>query len=93
MGNILIIAERRKRISYAEIVQFLELLSALRIEVDADTPSKAFHEVLSLAYSEKLTTYDATYVELAMRHGLPLASKDLELCKAAKRLGVHVICE
>ena len=64
MGNILIIAERRKRISYAEIVQFLELLSALRIEVDADTPSKAFHEVLSLTYSEKLTTYNATSKEL-----------------------------
>ncbi len=93
VGNILIMAERRKRISYAEMVQFLELLSALRIEVDADTPSKAFHEVLSLTYSEKLTTYNATYVELAMRHGLPLASKDLELCKTAKRLGVHVICE
>jgi predicted nucleic acid-binding protein len=93
VGNILIMAERRKRISYAEMVQFLELLSALRIEVDADTPAKAFHEVLALAYSEKLTTYDAAYIELAMRHGLPLASKDLELCKAAKRLGVHVICE
>ena len=93
VGNILIIAERRKRISYAEMVQFLELLSALRIEVDMDTPAKAFHAVLSLAYSEKLTTYDAAYVELSMRHGLPLASKDLELCNAAKRLGVHVIAE
>lgn len=91
VGNILIMAERRKRISYAAMVQFLELLSALRIEIDTETPSKAFHEILSLAYSEKLTTYGAAYLELAMRHGLPLASKDLELCKAAKSLGVHII--
>jgi predicted nucleic acid-binding protein len=93
VGNILVMAERRKRISYAEMVQFLELLKELRIEVDTDTPAKAFHEILSLAHSQKLTTYDAAYVELAMRRGLPLASKDLDLCKAAKRLGVHVICE
>lgn len=93
VSNILIMAERRKRISYAEMVQFLELLTELPIEVDTDTPSKAFHEILSLAHSEKLTTYDAAYVELAMRRGFPLASKDLDLCKVAKRLGVHVICE
>lgn len=93
VGNILVMAERRKRISYAEMVQFLELLKDLRIEVDIDTPSKAFHEILSLAHSEKLTTYDAAYVELAMRSGFSLVSKDLELCKVAKRLGVHVVCE
>lgn len=93
VGNILVMAERRKCISYAEMVQFLELLKMLHIETDADTTSKAFNEILSLAHSEKLTTYDAAYVELAMRHGLPLASKDIKLCTVAKQLGVHIICE
>lgn len=93
VGNILVSAERRKRIVYADMIQFLSLLNGLPIEIDLETPSKAYHEILLLAHSEKLTTYDAAYLELSMRKGLPLASKDLELCEAAKRLGVEVIVE
>lgn len=89
--NILVGAQRRNRIHYAELVQFLELLNGLSIEIDEATSSKAFHEILFLAHSEKLTTYDAAYLELAMRKGLPLASKDNELNKVAKRLGIQVI--
>lgn len=89
--NILVGAERRKRIHYAELVQFLELLNGLSIEIDEETSFKAFHEILFLAHSEKLTTYDAAYLELAMRKGLPLASKDNDLNRVAKRLGVQVI--
>jgi predicted nucleic acid-binding protein len=88
IGNILISAERHKRICYAEMIQFLELLNDLCIEIDLGTSSKAFHEILTLAHSEKLTTYDAAYLELALRKGIPLASKDSALCKAAQRLGV-----
>jgi predicted nucleic acid-binding protein len=47
--------------------------------------------VLGLARAERLTAYDAAYLELAMRLGTPLASKDAELCDAADRLGVGVI--
>lgn len=91
IGNILISAERRKRIIYADMIQFLELLGHLPIKIDDDTSSKAFHEILLLAHSEKITTYDASYLELALRRGLPLASKDNALCKAAKYLGVEVL--
>lgn len=89
--NILVSAERRKRILYADLMQFLELLNGLSIEIDEETSFKAFHEILFLAHSEKLTTYDAAYLELAMRKGFPLASKDLGLCEVAKRLGVQII--
>jgi predicted nucleic acid-binding protein len=91
IGNILISAERRKRISYAKITEFLTLLQHLNIKIDNETSMRGFREILSLAHSEHLTTYDAAYLELAMRLGFPLATKDLQLVKAAKKLGVELI--
>src|SRR5260221_16656 len=91
VGNILIAAEKRKRISYADAKEFVSLLENLDIEIDTETGSRGFHDIISLAYSEKLTTYDAAYLELAMRHGLPLATKDMALMQAAKRVGVKVL--
>lgn len=91
VGNILVSAERRGRISYAKVAEFLTLLQNLPIETDEETAYRGFHEILALAHAEKLTTYDAAYLELAMRLGMPLATKDLDLKKVAKRLGVKVI--
>ena|ERR1700730_3765713 len=91
LGNILISAERRKRITYADIVKFIELITDLNIQINSETSDRALHEVLSLAYAEKLTTYDASYLELAMRKGLPLATKDMQLSKVANRLGVELL--
>ena len=91
LGNALIVAERKKRITYGEITEFLSLLKNLNIKVDDQTDTKAFHEILSLAYAEGLTTYDASYLELAMRLGIPLATKDSQLSKVAKRLGVSIL--
>jgi predicted nucleic acid-binding protein len=91
VGNILIAAEKRKRISYANIKEFLALLGNLNIEIDTETGSRGFSDIIFLAHSEKLTTYDAAYLELAMRHGLPLATKDTALISAAKRVGVKTI--
>jgi predicted nucleic acid-binding protein len=91
VGNLLISAERKKRISYADIAQFIGLLDKLNINVDNETHHKAFQDILSLAHSEKLTTYDAAYLELAMRRGFPLASKDNKLCEVALKLGVDLV--
>lgn len=91
VGNILIGAERKKRITYANIVEFLSLIEDLDIQVDYETSDKGFREILFIAHSEKLTTYDACYLELAMRLGIPLATKDTDLKHAAKRLGVAVL--
>lgn len=93
MGNILVAAERKKRISFAKISEFLSLLEDLDIQVDHETSSRGFREIISLAHSEKLTTYDASYLELAMRLGLPLATRDAELQRAAERLGVITLHE
>lgn len=91
VGNILIAAEKRKRISYANIKEFLALLENLDIEIDSETGSRGLHDIIFLAHSEKLTTYDAAYLDLAMRYGLPLATKDTALIHAAKRVGVKII--
>lgn len=91
VSNILLSAEKRKRIHYADITRFIGLLNALNIHFDRETHSRAFHDILVLAHSEGLTTYDSAYLELAMRRGFPLASKDKQLCNIAKKLGVKVI--
>jgi predicted nucleic acid-binding protein len=91
VGNILITDEKRKRISYANIKEFLALLENLNIEIDTETASRGFRDIIFLAHSEKLTTYDAAYLELAMRSGLPLATKDTALIQVAKRVGVKII--
>jgi predicted nucleic acid-binding protein len=90
VGNILVSAHRRRRISYAKITEFLSILGSLNIQIDEETAAHGFHEILFLAHSEKLTTYDAAYLELAMRLGLPLATKDIQLVEAALRLGVEI---
>lgn len=91
IANVLALSERRRRITPARSAEFIALLETLVIVVDEETPSGALGRVLDLAREERLTAYDAAYLELAMRLGLPLASKDGDLCDAAERLGVSVL--
>jgi predicted nucleic acid-binding protein len=88
VANVLLMGERRKRSTQAKATKWLRFLNALPIAVDAPTPGLAFDPILSLARSHKLTAYDAAYLELAMRLGLPLAARDDALEKAAKAVGV-----
>ena len=90
VANVLALAERRRRITPADSAEFINKLEDLAILVDGETSSRAFGRVLDLAREERLTAYDAAYLELAMRLGVPLASKDADLCDAAQRLGVSV---
>jgi predicted nucleic acid-binding protein len=91
LGNALVQAERRGRITSADVALRLELIGQLPIEVDRETVPRALRETLALARGEGLTTYDATYLELAIRCGLPLATKDAALTRAAMRLGVATL--
>jgi len=91
VANGLALAERRGRITPAESAELIALLEMIEIVVDGETPARAFTRVLDLAREERLTAYDASYLELAMRLGLLLASKDADLCDAAERLGVSVL--
>jgi len=91
VGNILLSAERRRRIAKARTIEFLGILGELDIRVDPDLPGRAFRDVLPLARERHLTTYDATYLELAMRLGLPLATKDKALARAATALRIKTL--
>lgn len=91
IANVMIQAERRGRIMTADVSLRLELLGDLPIVTDDETPSRALHEILALARAENLTSYDAAYLELAMRRGLPLATNDKRLRNAGAHTGVKII--
>ena len=90
-GNVLVQAERRGRITSAAIHTFLGLLETLPIRIDQPSTASAWHDTLALARSHRLTTYDAAYLELALRRGLPLASRDQALQAAARLEGVPLL--
>jgi predicted nucleic acid-binding protein len=88
--NLLLVAERRHRITADTGAALLDLLGGLDIETD-DDPSRAQGPVLDLARRHGLTAYDATYLDLAVRRRLPLATRDAALIRAARALGHPVI--
>lgn len=87
LGNVLIGAQRKGRIDKAGIEHFLGALAVYEIEVDSETMGVAWTRTLALAESYTLTLYDAAYLELALRRGLPLASLDGSLRAAMKKAG------
>lgn len=91
LGNVLLQAEKRSRISRGDVAIRLDLIAVLPISIDQETAARAWREILTIARTESLTTYHATYVELAIRRGLTLLTKDNELAEATKRLGVVVL--
>ena len=91
LGNVPSRAERHRRISAAQLAASLNLLDRLPITADTETDNRAFREILTLARTENLTTYDATYLELAMRRGLELATRDKALIRAARHVQVQTL--
>lgn len=89
-GNVLLAAERRKRLAEASSACFLSLLEGLPIYVEQETPERMLKEILSIGRKYGLSTYDASYLDLAMRLGMPLASLDKRLKNAAVRCGVEI---
>jgi predicted nucleic acid-binding protein len=87
VGNALLVAERRGRLTQAATAQFLALLGQLHIVVEPERPEQVLGGILSLAREQGLSAYDATYLHLAMRRGLPLATTDAKLRQAAVLAG------
>ena len=88
--NILVVNERRKRIAESETTRFLRDLARLPIRVDR-FPDEA--GVLRLARTHRLSVYDASYLELALREAIPLATLDAELAAAARAEQTRLIGE
>jgi predicted nucleic acid-binding protein len=88
VANALLVAERRGRASLTDVAQFIATLETLTIVVDDETHARALGDALHLARAQSLAAYDAAYLELAMRTGLPLATLDQRLRDAAAAVGV-----
>jgi predicted nucleic acid-binding protein len=88
VANVITRAEAKALVTEARSGEFLELLEGVGIEVDTATFTQARTGTLQLARRHKLSAYDASYLEVALRRGLPLATLDEDLQKAAKKAGV-----
>ncbi len=88
--NALLYGERRHRTTPIKSDQFLRELRLLRIETEPSLSLVALQRIQALARAHQLSSYDAMYLELATRYGLPLATLDKRLRAAAQRAGVHL---
>ena len=91
IGNVLVRAERMKRIAKSKVAAYLHLLRRLAIVTDNETDERALRETLQLARECGLSTYDAAYLELAMRRGVQLATLDHALIRAARYMQVETV--
>lgn len=88
ISNVIGKAEARGLLREAQSEAFLELLASVNISADPATFSRALSDTLQIARRHGLSAYEASYLELAMREGLPLATLDEDLAKAAAKAGV-----
>ena len=91
VGNALAVSERKGYLKPAHLDAFLRDLDELPKQVEHHTPEQALGRILTIAREYKLSTYDASYLELAERMGLPLATLDTDLRKAAKKADVALL--
>lgn len=88
--NVLLVAERKKRLDEAGSVRFITLLSQLPIVVEYERPEMMM-DLLALARANKLSGYDASYLHLSLRKGIPIATLDNRLMEAAKMAHVPML--
>jgi predicted nucleic acid-binding protein len=89
--NALLAGERRKRISKVLVQGFLDDLAVLPIVLEQVAASAVFGRIPSLSREYGLTAYDATYLDLALDSGLPLATLDEDLVRACEKAGVVLV--
>ena len=91
VANVLLVGERKNRLTEADSSRFIEMLRELPIIVDQETSDRAMTEILAVGREQSLSSYDAAYLELAMREGVALATQDKILRKAARSCGVKLL--
>jgi predicted nucleic acid-binding protein len=87
--NVVLGAERNQRLSHSQCMAFLEFLGNLNIVTGDSISSKP--SLFTFALHHKLSAYDSTYLELAIKLGLPLASLDKKICGAAEVAGIKLL--
>jgi len=91
IANALAFAERRNRLSSADVARIAELFLEVPVSIHDVAPESALGPVLDLARTQGITAYDAAYLDLAMREGLAIATQDKDLRLAARRVGVALV--
>ncbi|MGD9881864.1 MAG: type II toxin-antitoxin system VapC family toxin [Reyranella sp.] len=91
VANALLTAERRGRLEKSRVEECLALIADLPIVIGVDSGKQSWADTLLLARAERLTSYDAAYLELAIRLDADLASLDRDLRRAAQNMGVSVV--
>lgn len=91
VANVLLSSERRGLISRAWSAHFVRILSGLPIAVEAAAPRP--EDLLAVGRAHDLSSYDASYLLLAQREGIPLATLDAALGTAARAAGVELFAD
>jgi predicted nucleic acid-binding protein len=91
IGNGLLMAQRRQRLDAARRTAILATLDAFGIAEDREPEGDPWKATAKLADLYGLTVYDASYLELAQRRRLPLATLDTALQRAAEAAGVEIL--
>ncbi len=92
VANALLLAIRQARIDRAAATRLIGVMDRFPLEIDRANSRIVFEpNVLELGLTHNLTAYDASYVELALRRGLPLATQDRRLAEAANAAGVEIL--
>jgi predicted nucleic acid-binding protein len=92
VDNAILAAIRRRRIQLADAFRYLTVLDTLMLEIDLEVAREALGQrILELGLTPGLSAYDASYLELAMRRGLPLATQDERLIRAAGAAGIGIL--
>jgi predicted nucleic acid-binding protein len=89
--NVLLVAERRNRLKQVDSVRFITLLSQLPIVVELERPERKMKDLLALGRANDLSSYDAAYLDLAMRNDCPIATLDKKLIEAAENVDVTIL--
>jgi predicted nucleic acid-binding protein len=90
-ANVIAKSQRLGKITQAQASSFVALLDELNIDIDHATARHALHDTLDLARQYRLSAYDASYLELALRLAAPLATLDAALVNAAQSAGVKIV--
>ena len=89
--NVLLVAERRKRLKQVDSIRFITLLSQLPIVVEHEAPAQMMKDLLALGRASNLSSDDASYLDLAMRKDCPIATLDKKLMEAAQKVDVKIL--
>lgn len=90
VANALTVLRRRRKLTSDEARTAIEIIRELPTVIDHEAAAIAFTRLVDLASEHELTVYDATYIELATRRQLPLASNDARMKQAAIRSGADL---